>query len=88
MSRPVKRPSADHKQIAEALRQQPHVWLRVGDYRNHLSADNVARRIRRGYPIGDRAYGTPYQPTGAYEARLERIADGTRVHARYTGGAE
>ncbi|MET9012268.1 hypothetical protein ABZX74_15320 [Streptomyces olivaceoviridis] len=87
MSRLAKRPRANHKQTAEALRQQPGVWLVVGDYRNSISADNLARRIRYGYPIGNPDDSTPYHPAGAYETRTELVEDGTRVHARYTGGA-
>ncbi|KUN02778.1 hypothetical protein AQI95_24880 [Streptomyces yokosukanensis] len=59
------------------------MWLVVGDYRNSVSAENLARRIRTGYPIGNRTDGTPYQPTGSYEVRTEAVEGGTRVHARY-----
>lgn len=86
MSRLSKRPRTNHKQVAQALRQQPGVWLVVGEYRSGASADNLARRIRCGYPIGARVYGTPYQPTGAYEACTELVEEGTRVRARYVGG--
>lgn len=86
MSRRSKRPQTNHKETAAALQAQPGVWLIVGDYRNSISADSVAKRIRHGYPIGAREYGTPYQPAGAYETRTEPVDDGTRVHARYTGG--
>lgn len=87
MSRLAKRPRANHEQTAQALRQQPGVWLIVGDYRSTVSANSIAGRIRHGYPIGAREYGTPYQPTGAYESRTELVEDGTRVEARYIGGA-
>ncbi|BCM70930.1 hypothetical protein EASAB2608_06264 [Streptomyces sp. EAS-AB2608] len=87
MSRPTKRPHADHTAVAHALRQQPGVWLPVGDYNSRVSADNIAYRIRTGYPLGNTDGSTPYQPAGAYETRTELTEDGTRVHARYTGGA-
>ncbi|MFI0233092.1 hypothetical protein [Streptomyces sp. NPDC017086] len=87
MSRLTKRPRVDHKAAARALREQPGVWLVVGDYRSKTSADSTVTRIRHGYPIGAREYGTPYLPVGAYEARTEPVEDGTRVHARYIGGA-
>lgn len=87
MSRLAKRPRADHQHSAQALRQQPGVWQAVGEYRSRQSATDVAHKIRTGYPIGASTAGTPYQPAGAYETRLELIEDGTRVHARYTGGA-
>lgn len=86
MSRLSKRPRTDHKLTAQALRQRPGVWLVVGDYRNSISAENLARRIRTGYPISPPTSETPYQPAGAYEVRTEPVEDGTRVHARYTGG--
>jgi hypothetical protein len=86
MSRLSKRPRADHKLTAQALRQRPGVWLVVGDYRNSVSAENLARRIRTGYPIGSPTASTPYEPAGAYESRIEPVEDGTRVHARYIGG--
>lgn len=88
MSRLTKRPRVDHKAAARALRAQPGVWLVVGDYRNSVSADNIARRIRAGYPIGHANDGTPYLPARAYESRTELVEDGTRVHARYTGGTQ
>ncbi|MFF7096354.1 hypothetical protein ACFY9A_28765 [Streptomyces rubradiris] len=83
----MKRPRADHKEVAHALRQHPGVWLPVGDYRNSISADDIARRIRTGYPLGNADGSTPYLPAGAYESRTELVDDGTRVHARYIGGA-
>lgn len=83
MSRRAKGPRVDHQATAVRLREQPNVWLTVGDYRSSITANDLARRIRNGYPIGASAYGTPYQPTGAYETRTELIEDGTRVHARY-----
>jgi hypothetical protein len=84
VSRLSKRPRTNHAETAQALRSQPGVWLVVGDYRNSISADSLAKRIRSGYPIGSPAAGTPYQPVGAYETRTEPVDDGTRVHARYT----
>ncbi|NUQ95334.1 MAG: hypothetical protein HOY79_01790 [Streptomyces sp.] len=87
MSRLPRRPRVNHTDAANRLRAQPGVWLVVGDYRSSLVADNLARRIRSGYPLGSRVYGTPYQPAGAYETWTEPVEDGTRVHARYIGGA-
>ncbi|MES9522399.1 hypothetical protein [Streptomyces capoamus] len=84
MSRLAKRPRANHQQTAEALRQQPGVWLVVGDYRNSITAKDIAHRISHGYPMSGPGYGTPYQPVGAYETRTELTDDGTRIHARYT----
>lgn len=87
MSRRAKAPRVSHKVAAARLREHPNEWLPVGDYRSSITAKDVARRISRGYPIGAVEYGTPYQPTGAYESRTELTEDGTRVHARYIGEA-
>ncbi|GGQ83403.1 hypothetical protein [Streptomyces flaveolus] len=86
MSRLSHRPRADHRRTVEEARRQPGVWLHVVDYRSTPVAEDVARRIRNGYPIGAHAYGTPYQPTGAFEARTELVDDGTRLQVRYIGG--
>ncbi|MFE2073665.1 hypothetical protein [Streptomyces misionensis] len=85
MSRPAKAPRVSHQAAAARLREHPQTWLIVGDYRSRTTADDVARRIRSGYPIGAPEYGTPYEPIGAYESRTELVEDGTRVHARYIG---
>ena len=85
MSRRSKRPRANHREAAARLQANPGEWLPVGDYRLLAHANDMAYRIRTGYPIGDAAYGTPYQPAGAYETRTELVEDGTRVHARYIG---
>jgi hypothetical protein len=74
----------NHAAAVAALKAQPGVWLPVGEYRNRLSADDIARRIRLGYPFGSHSYGTPYTPTGAYETRTRLTDDGTLVEARYT----
>lgn len=83
MSRRAKRPMVDHRATAAALRNLPGVWLPVGDYRNGATADAVARAIQAGRQIGPRSI--PYTPAGAFEARLEFVEDGTRIHARYIG---
>ena len=85
MSRPPKRPRADHKQTAQALRRRPGVWLIVGEYRSNVSAENTARDIRNGY---SRYPGlqNPYAPRGSFEARLVQTEFGTNVIARYIGG--
>jgi len=75
---------ADHTAVVAALKAQPGVWLPVGEYRNRLSADDIARRIRCGYPFGSHAYGTPYTPAGAFETRTQLTDDGTLLEARYT----
>lgn len=84
MSRRAKRPMADHRAAAQALRDQPGVWLPVGDYRSRISADSLTVTIRYGYPIGNGCHA-PYAPAGAFETRIELIDDFTRVHARYIG---
>ena len=85
MSRLSKRPRVDHQATVARLQANPGVWLPVGDYRSSGSARSLLHRIRTGWPIGTAAYGTPYLPAGAYEARTELVEDGTRVHARYIG---
>ncbi|WP_435279277.1 hypothetical protein [Streptomyces sp. 1222.5] len=85
MSRLVKRPRVNHHEVAARLRSHPRMWLPVGEYRSSQTADNMARRIRKGYALGESEYGTPYEPAGAYEARLELTEDGTRILARYIG---
>jgi hypothetical protein len=86
VTRLSRRPRADHKHAVAEARRQPGVWLPVTDYRSTHTAEDVARRIRNGYPIGDTRYGNPYQPTGAFEARTELVDDGTRLHVRFGGG--
>ena len=88
MSRLAPRPRADHKRAAEEARRQPGVWLPVTDYRSTHVAQGVARRVCSGYPIGAAVYGTPYRPTGAFEARTELVDGGTRLHVRYVGGGQ
>lgn len=80
----TRRNRVPHAQVAAALRALPGTWLPVGEYRNRLAADDIARRIRHGYPIGAPAYGTPYTPPGAFEARTRLTDDGTLIEARYT----
>src|SRR5690606_8313872 len=80
------RKPVNHAETAAALRAQPGVWLPVGEYRNRMTADGIARCIRSGSPLGTRAYPTPYTPTGAFEARTRLTDDGTLVEARYTEG--
>lgn len=84
MSRRAKAPRVDHRSVVTALRHQPGVWQTVGDYRNRITADNVATVIRRGRPLGQTGHA-PYVPAGAFEARIELVEDVTRIHARYVG---
>jgi hypothetical protein len=86
MSRLARRPRADHKHSAEEARRRPGTWVTVGEYRNAASARDLAYRIRSGCAIGRDDYGTPYQPTGAFESRTRRTEDGTLLETRYTGG--
>lgn len=81
---PTGRRVVSHTAAAAALKAQPGVWLPIGEYRNRLSADDIARRIRTGYPLGTHSYGTPYKPVGAFEARTRITDDGTLLEARYT----
>lgn len=80
----TRRPHVNHVQAAEALRAEPNTWLTVGEYRNRGSAEDVARRIRTGTPLGNQRYGTPYTPTGQFDARTRLTDDGTLIEARYT----
>lgn len=84
MSRPARRSRANHKKTAEALRARPGVWMPVGDYSSNISADGVCYMIRAGRTTS----GVWYQPAGAFEAYMVQVDDGTRVHARYIGGAK
>jgi len=84
MSRLARRPRADHAKSAWAARTEPGTWVTVNDYRSSLTARDVARRIRTGYPIGDATYGSPYQPAGAFETRLEMTDEGLRLQVRFT----
>lgn len=78
------RRNISHIAAAAACRAQPGMWLPVGEYRNRGSAEDVARRIRAGTPLGDQRYGTPYTPTGQFDARTCLTDDGTLLEARYT----
>lgn len=84
MSRRAKATRVNHRSVVTALRHQPGVWLPVGDYRNRITADNVATVIRHGRPLGQTGHA-PYTPAGAFEARIELVEDVTRIHARYIG---
>ncbi|CAM5591964.1 hypothetical protein [Streptomyces purpurascens] len=86
MSRLARRPRADHKHTAEEARHRPGTWVTVGEYRNATSARDVANRIRSGCPLGTPAYGTPYEPAGAFESRTRLTEDGTLLEVRFTGG--
>ncbi|MFK0182486.1 hypothetical protein ACIQVR_41790 [Streptomyces xanthochromogenes] len=70
----------NHMSVAGLLREQPNVWLPVGEYPSRSSAAGIAQSIKSG--VGLRAY----QPAGAFEARTEMTEDGTTVLARYIGG--
>lgn len=70
-----------HKEVAERCRQQPGVWLKVGEYVNDLTAYGMTRTITKGESGGIIAY----LPAGAFEARSERTENGTTVEARYVG---
>ena len=85
MSRRAKAPRVDHHATAAQLREHPHTWMTVGDYRSGITAKDVARRIRNGIAIGSAAYGSPYRPAGEFEARTEFTEDGTRIIARFIG---
>ncbi|MGW7495409.1 hypothetical protein ACWGKA_14055 [Streptomyces luteogriseus] len=86
MSRLARRTRADHKHTAAEARRRPGTWVTVGEYRNTTSAQDLASRIRSGYPIGNPVYGTPYQPAGHFESRTRPTDDGTLLETRYTGG--
>lgn len=86
MSRLARRPRADHRHTAEEARRRPGTWVTVGEYRNTTSAQDLASRIRSGYPIGNPVYGTPYGPAGDFESRTRHTENGTLLEARYTGG--
>ncbi|MET8978506.1 hypothetical protein ABZX85_23100 [Streptomyces sp. NPDC004539] len=75
----------DHRSVASRLRAQPGVWLPVGEYRNSISADGVARYIRTAFVNKPGAIGRWYRPAGAYESRTSLTEDGTLVEARYVG---
>ncbi|MEH0417897.1 hypothetical protein [Streptomyces sp. B21-083] len=76
------RRSVDHFSVAASLRTRPRTWGLVGDYRSSSSAQSVASTIRGG--VGNIA---AYRPSGSFEARVARLSDGSRVEARYVGGA-
>jgi hypothetical protein len=84
MSRPAAWPRANHAKSAWAARTEPGTWVTVNEYRSSLTARDVARRIRTGYPIGAAAYGTPYQPAEGFETRMEMTDDGIRLQVRFT----
>lgn len=79
MSRPVKRPRANHDQTAASLRRSPGIWQRVSTHRASSPANNAAHRIRT-------AYGRPcYEPAGAFEAEVHVLGDDYVMHARWLG---
>ncbi|MDT0387874.1 hypothetical protein [Streptomyces dubilierae] len=86
MSRPARRPRADHQHTAAEARRRPGTWLTVGDYRNPATVEAMALRIRTGYPLGTAAYGTPYLPAGAFETRTSLTEEGTLLETRFVGG--
>lgn len=83
MSRRAKQPRVDHKAVGEALRANPGVWMKVGEYRNANSADDAVRYIRYGRINRPRAISRWYQPAGQYETRTSLTEGGTLVEARY-----
>jgi hypothetical protein len=84
MSRLARRPRANHAKSAWQARTEPGTWVTVNDYRSSITARDVARRIRTGYPIGDAAYGTPYMPAEGFETRMEMTDDAIRLQVRFT----
>lgn len=85
MTRPTKRPRVNHQETADRLKANPHTWLIVGEYRSTISADGICRYIRTGAQRHSHRTPSPYQPAGAYEARMELTEFGVRVDARYVG---
>ena len=79
MTRPVKRPRADHTAVAKRLRDHPGMWLQVSTHRALYSAARSAAAIRTAYR--NPAYG----PAGCFDARTEPVGDDTAVYARYLG---
>lgn len=80
MSRPVKRPRADHAATAALLRLNPGLWQPVSVHRSSSSAVSAAGRIRSAS-----ARGTSYAPAGAYDAEVRVCGDEYAVHARWLG---
>ncbi|WP_236241123.1 hypothetical protein [Streptomyces sp. CC228A] len=79
MARWPKRPHADHITSAARMLRQPGEWVRVHSYRASYTADSTAHRIRTGDLI------LPYQPAGAFEARVLLSDDECVVYGRYVG---
>jgi hypothetical protein len=83
VSRLARRPRTDHAQTAATLRDQPGVWLPVGEYRARTTADSIAGMIRAAR--NNCQSGFQYAPAGSFEARTELTDTGTQVMARYIG---
>lgn len=78
-------PRVDHAATAASLREQPGVWLPVGEYRNALTADSTARLIRSAFAGSARYTARFYGPAGSFETRTRLTDDGTLLEARYVG---
>lgn len=76
----TRRLRATHKITAQALKDRPGTWVRIGSYPASYTAQDVAHRIRT-------AKTTAYAPAGAFETRHYPVGDyHTAVDARYIGG--
>ncbi|MFI1702010.1 hypothetical protein ACH419_39520 [Streptomyces bobili] len=78
-------PRVDHAKAAAALREQPGIWLPVGEYRNSLTVAGMARLIRTSTGGSTHFTARFYAPAGAFESRTRLTKDGTLLEARYVG---
>lgn len=63
--------------VADHMRKNPGVWVKVTDKNTLAAAYNMTWQIKNGGLAS-------FRPTGAYDA----YSNGTEVIARYTGGEQ
>lgn len=69
----------DHAKAAAKMREHPGVWMHIATCRTSYTAKGVAYRVRTA------TRQSVYEPTGAFEARVQQLDDGTAVIARWLG---
>ncbi|MDJ1132445.1 hypothetical protein [Streptomyces iconiensis] len=79
MSRPVKRPRADHAAAVRHLRAHPGMWSELSTHRVGYAARQLAHRIHTAYRLPH------YEPAGAYEAQVADRDDTSIVIVRWLG---
>jgi hypothetical protein len=81
----MRRRKVDHFAVAAACRENPGVWLPVGEYNSTMSAEGAGSYIRSAV-VKASERRSAYSPAGSFETRHALSEFGALVEARYVGG--